>query len=58
MRKVVVHIEIEDCLQDCPFAEYICKEYCKCGQTNGDIYIDHEDHNKTEVPDWCPYLKE
>jgi hypothetical protein len=55
MNKAVIHIEVDDCLSDCPFAEYKTPTTAYCNRETWYIDSFPENNGATPVPDWCPY---
>lgn len=53
--KVIIHIEIEDCFQDCPFCQSLSNPACNpvCLKENRE----HISDSPITPPDWCPFRK-
>ncbi len=56
MTKALIHIEVTDCLSDCPFSAWFATDMAYC-EAEGGGYIDRfpNDCGATPVPNWCPY---
>ena len=56
MNRAIIHIEVDDCLSECPFAQYICKDGAYCNKETCHIDRFPDKSGATPVPEWCPFL--